>query len=287
MDVGRERILKTIWMVLLIITGALIWAAAVETLLVPHKLLSGGVSGVAILISYFVPVNPGAWVVLLNIPLFVMAWRNVGIKFCIYSLIGTFASAVGLTAFSFLSKYHLVHDPLLASIYGGIICGAGTGLVMRSRGSLGGTDIISIIMRQRYSLSIGMVGLYINVAIVSVLAIRFGLELGLLTLFSQYIGARAVDQVVMGLGTAKEVMIVSDKSEEIAKYILKDVYRGVTFLNGEGAYCKTHKNVIWCVVTTPQLARIKAAVKKIDPIAFMTISSTSEVIGKGFYRSPY
>lgn len=287
MDLKKEKILKTIWMFIAITTGAAIWAASVELLLVPHKLLTGGVSGIAILVSYIVPVPPGVLVLVLNIPLFIMAWRHIGIKFCIYSLIGTVISAVCLDAFGFMANYHLVKDPLLASIYGGIIGGAGSGIVMRARGSMGGLDIISIILRRRYAMSIGMVSLYINVLIVAVQAAIFGIELGLLTLFSQYISARAVDQVVVGLTTAKEVMIVSDKADEISKYIMRELYRGVTLLHGQGGYGHAEKDVIWCVVTTPQLARIKGAIKKIDPNSFMTISETAEVIGKGFHRSPF
>lgn len=283
----REKVLKTLLVTLQVLLGAGISAAAIDFFLVPHKLLPGGVSGAAILISYLTHLPPGVYVALLNIPLFLIAWHKIDLKFCIYSLIGTVAFAIGLDAFSFLSSYSSIQNPLLASVYGGVISGAGTGFVLRARGCLGGTDIISVILRRRYSMSIGMVCFFINVVIVSILSLRFGVELGLLTLFAQYIGARTVDQVVMGFGTAKSMMIVSDKSEEISKYIMKELYRGVTFLHGEGAFERTPKDVIWCVVTTPQLARIKSAVRKIDSGAFIAIFSASEIIGRGFYKSPF
>ena len=284
----ENRIVKTATLILLIALGGAISAAAVNFFLIPHKFLSGGVSGIAILISYFIPgVNVGLLVAVLNIPLFIIAWRYIDLQFSVYSMVGVASFSLCLVGFSFMSNFTGVHDPLLAAIFGGIVNGAGIGIALRMRGSQGGTDIISVLLRRKFSVPVGLANLYINAAIVSIVAIKFGLEIGLLTIFSQFITSRAMDYVLVGISSARSVVIISDKSKEIADFIIHKTYRGVTFLNGEGGYNHTYKKVIFCVVSSVQLARIKAAMQKIDPEAFMVVSEASETLGKGFYRSPF
>lgn len=283
----KARITKTAWQILLIILGSGISAGGISLLLEQHKMLTTGVSGISLLISYFIPVNPGILIMLFNIPLFIVAWKRIDFHFCLYSIIGVASLSVMMVLFdTFHTSFFKVENKLLAAIFGGILCGGGTGIVIRARGSHGGTDIISVVLRQKFSLGIGMIGFYINLIIVAILTIKFGLEIGLLTIFSQYLSARSLDRVVTGLNTAKSIMIVSDRHDEIAEYIKNRMYRGVTFIEGEGGYEGRAKKVIWCVVTTSQLSQIKSAMKKIDPNAFMAITDSSEIIGQGFYRSP-
>lgn len=283
----KIRFLKTFWKITLILTGSAISGTGIALLLAPHKLLSGGVTGTSMLLSYVTPLDPGIWMIAINIPLFIMAWRKIDLHFCVYSMIGTLALSGAIMVLSNIEIPMLVHDPLLASLFGGMLCGGGTGLVIRARGSHGGTDIISVIVRQKFSISIGMVSFYINIVLVALLSIKFGLEIGLLTIFAQYVSSKSLDRVVTGFNTAKGVTIISDKADELAEYIMRRMYRGVTFLDGEGAYGGGHKKVIWCVVTTSQLSRIKGAMKRIDPSAFMAINDAEEIVGKGFYRSPF
>lgn len=284
----KTRALKTAWRVFLILAGSIISAAGITFLIEPHKLLTGGVTGISLLFSYFTPIEPGIWIFCINIPLFIVAWRKIDLRFCVYSIIGV-AALSGAMIFLSATPHSsfTVSNPLLAALFGGMLSGGGTGLVIRARSSHGGTDIISIIVRQKFSIGIGMVNFYINLIIVAILSVRFGIELGLLTLFSQFISAKALDRVVTGLNTAKAVTIISDHAEEIADYIMKRMYRGVTFLEGQGGYGGHSKKIIWCVVTTSQLSRVKAAMQKIDPHAFMAISDASEIVGKGFYQSPF
>ncbi|MBU4484668.1 YitT family protein [bacterium] len=283
----KEKIFKTVWQLLLIILGALISAVGINFFLKPHHLLSGGVTGTSMLLSYLTPIPTGVWVAILNVPLFAIAWKKIDIKFCIYSLIGMVALAAFIFGLDFLKNFNQVSDPLLSSIFGGMLSGGGAGLVIRARASQGGTDIISIIIRRKFSLSIGVLGFYINIIIVSILALTAGLEPALITLFSQFVGAKALDQVVTGLSTAKSIMIISDKADDISTYIQKTMQRGVTFLDGFGGYSRARKKILWCIVTTSQLSRVKSAMHKIDPEAFMAIVSASEIVGKGFYRNPF
>lgn len=283
----RTRFIKTIWRILIILIGSSITASGITFLLQSHKLLNGGVTGISLLLSYFTPVEPGIWVIAINIPLFVIAWKKIDLHFCIYSLIGTISLATMMILFSHIEVARLVSDPLLAALFGGMLTGGGTGLVIRQRGSHGGTDIISVIVRRKFSVSIGMVSFYVNMIIVGILAIKFGIELGLLTLFAQFVSAKSLDRIVTGFNTAKAITIVSDHAEEIAHYIKDRMVRGVTFLEGEGGFNRKSKKVIWCIVTTSQLSRVKGAMQKIDPKAFMAITDASEIIGRGFHSHPF
>lgn len=283
----RVSFFKTISRTFFIVLGAVISAAGIAFFLVPHNLLTGGVAGLSMLLSYLTPVKTGVWILMLNIPLFILAWRKIDISFCIYSIIGTVALSAALSIFNEIHNPLTISEPLLAALYGGIVNGGGVGIALRARGSQGGMDIVSVVARKRFSVSIGSINFYMNFLIVAVLALKFNIELGLLTIFSQFVSAKAVDRVVTGLNTAKNVTIVSDRAQEIADYILSKMDRGVTFLDGHGGFGGREKKVIWCVVTTSQLTRIKGAMKKIDPNAFMSIMDASEIVGKGFYKSPF
>lgn len=283
----RTRFLRTLWQVTLIFVGSVISAGGMILLLEQHKLLAGGVTGISMMLSFFTPLDAGVWVAILNVPLFVMAWRKIDLHFCVYSLIGTAMMAGLMVVFSHMTNLITVKDPLLAALFGGMLSGGGTGLVIRARGSHGGTDIVSVIIRKRFSVGIGMFSFYINVFLVAILSVKFGVEIGLLTIFSQFVAAKSLDRVVTGFNTAKSVTIISDHAQEISDYILKRMVRGVTFLEGKGGYDGKGKQVIWCVVTTSQLARVKGAIRKIDPGAFLTITDASEIIGKGFYEAPF
>lgn len=286
--ITKEAIFKTIWRTAVITFGSLISAAGMAFFIQPHKLITGGVTGTSLLLSYFTPIDPGIYIICINIPLFVLAWRKIDFDFCFYSIVGVGMLSLAMIILNNVTpNLMLVKDPLLSAIFGGMLSGGGTGIVLRSRGSQGGTDILSVIIRRNYSTSLGMANFYFNLVIVAILTLKFGIELGLLTLFSQYISARAIDRVVAGFNTAKAITIVSDHADEIAEYIMKKIYRGVTFLDGSGGYGGRHKKVIWCVVTTSQLSRVKAIMKKIDPEGFMSIMNASEIVGKGFYRSPF
>jgi len=285
---AKERFIKTVFRVGLVIAGSLVSSFGIVAFLESHKMLTTGVAGLAMLTSYFIPINAGVLIIVFNIPLFILAWKKIDINFCIYSIVGVVSLSLMMVLFERLgTTYAHVENPLLAAIFGGIMCGGGTGIVMRARGSHGGTDILAIILRQKTSISIGMIGFYLNFAIVVVLMLKYGLESGLLTIFAQYISAKSLDYVVTGFNTAKSLIIISDKPDEIADYIMNKMYRGVTVLQGRGGYTGAEKKVLWCVVTTSQLARIKAAVKKIDPNGFMIISDASEIIGEGFYQIPF
>lgn len=270
----------------MIVAGSLISAAGINAFLVPHKFISGGVSGLSQLFSYFSPVSVGTYLLIFNIPIFIFGWRYVGRIFIMGSIVGTMAFSGSLYATEWMIHTGWAPEALLSAVIGGVLSGGGTGLVFRANSSHGGTDVIAAAVKRRWSLSIGTVGFIFNVIIVSILGVFFGLHAALYTIVSQFAASMALDRVIMGLDTSRAVFIISSKPQKIADLILKKLNRGVTFLEGEGAYLGTRQRVIYCVVSLSQLARVKHYVKSADPHAFLSVAEVSEVLGKGFKAIP-
>lgn len=277
---------QTIWRYAAVGLGGIISGVGINTFLVPHHLLSGGISGIAMILYFLFQWPLGLMIAVGNIPLFFAAYKLLDRDYIFIALYGMAVFSLAIDATRFLTTLNLVDDIMLSAIYGGVICGLGAGLIFRVGGSSGGLDIIAAIVKKYYSYNIGLVNFSINVVIMSVAAILFGAKPALYTLISMYIAANITDKVIEGLNRKKTIYIISDKSTTIADGILQEVGRGVTFLNGEGAYTHHNKQVIFVVVTLTQIARIKFIVERIDPLAFMIVQDAAEVMGRGFsFRS--
>lgn len=270
----------------MIAIGSGIAATGINAFLVPHKFLSGGVSGIAVLLSYLTPLSVGTYIILINIPIFAFGWRYVGRVFIVGSIVGTAALAGFLYATEWMSHTGWAPERLLSAMIGGALSGGGTGLVFRANSSHGGTDIISAAVKKRWSFSIGTVGFIINLGIISMVGMVYGLSNALYTVVALLCGAMALDRVIMGVDTSRAVFIISSEPQKIADMIIKKLNRGVTFLDGEGAYLGRRQRVIYCVVSLSQLARVKHYVRTTDPHAFLTVAEVSEVLGKGFRAVP-
>ncbi|HBM79664.1 MAG: YitT family protein [Clostridiales bacterium] len=279
--------MKIISRVMNILTGSLIAAIAINEYIIPHHLLSGGVGGIAIIVHYTTGISTGVLVFAMNIPIFIEGIRKIDRDFIIYSFVGTFGLSIFLIVLNYVRflEFLRVDDIMLAAIFGGVINGIGAGLIFKNRGSMGGTDIIAVIVKRKRSINIGTVLFSINIFIICIASSLYGIKPALYTLISMYISAAVIDRVQEGFDRKKSVFIVSEKDEEIVEAILKKVHRGVTYLYGEGAYTKKERRIIYCIVTLKQLSELKHLVKQLDPSAFFTITDTSEVSGKGFiYR---
>lgn len=274
------------WNLTLIAIGSLISAAGINAFLVPHKFLSGGVSGLSQLLSYVTPVSIAAYVFLLNIPIFLFGIRTVGRVFVVGSIAGVVAFTLGLYATEWMAHAGFAPERLLSAVIGGALSGGGTGLVFRANSSHGGTDIIAAAVKKRWSLSIGTVAFLFNAVVVSILGLTFGLHAALYTIVALFVSSVALDRVIVGLDTSRAVFIITAEPQRIADLILRKLNRGVTFLEGEGAYLGRRQRVIYCVVSLSQLARVKHYVRTIDPYAFLTVAEVSEVLGKGFRSVP-
>jgi len=267
-----------------IILGSSLAAISINELLIPHHLLSGGVGGVSLIIQYMWGIPAGALILIMNIPIFIIGVREIDKDFIVFSLIGTVSLSLLLIFLKDISLFHYlrVDDTMLSSIFGGVIGGIGAGIVFRNRGSMGGSDIIAVIVRKHRSINIGTVTFLINVVIIGIASLLYGIKPAMFTLVSMYVSSTVLDKVQEGFDIRKSVFIISEKEEEVAKAILDDIHRGVTYLYGEGAYTKNEKRIIYCIITTKQLAKLKYIVESIDPKAFITVSDTAEVLGRGF-----
>jgi uncharacterized membrane-anchored protein YitT (DUF2179 family) len=274
------------WNLVLIVFGSIVSATGINAFLVPHKFLSGGVSGLSQLFSYLTPISIGTYVFVLNIPIFIMGWFSVGRVFVVGSGAGLLAFTGSLYATEWMAHAGWAPEPLLSALIGGVLAGGGTGLVFRANSSHGGVDIIAAAVKRRWSLSIGTVVFIFNGVVVAFLAAIFGLQAALYTIVAQFCSALTLDRVMLGLDTSRAIFIVSSKPQEIADLILKKLNRGVTFLEGEGAYLGRRQRVIYCVVLLSQLARVKHYVRQVDPQAFLTVAEVSEVSGQGFRSVP-
>lgn len=273
---------KYVPMIFMIIFGAMIGGIAFNVFLIPHKLLSGGVGGMALILKYLFDINPGVMIFIFNIPIFIAGYRFVDREFILLSLIGMTAFSVSIDTFSFLQNIIRIDDILLSCLYGGILSGLGAGIVFRNRASQGGIDIIGVIIKKYYSINIGSTSLIINFIIVAIASLFYGLELAMYTLVSMYVTSAVMDKVQQGFGFSKSVMIITDNEQKVADEIIRTLGRGVTYLEGEGAYTGNKKRVIYCIVSMSQLAKVKQIVHEADSKAFMAVSDTAEVLGYGF-----
>lgn len=270
-----------------IFIATLINALGVNIFLVPHKLIGGGFTGLAVFLNYITSYPIWAYVFLLNAPLFIIALKKLGRPFVLGSLYGMLALSFSLFLTEFTSKWELISSPIMAAVFSGVLRGLGVGLALRVNGSLGGTDIIGALVKKYFSISFGMVALAFNGFIVLLSGVKFGADIAGLALLSIFVESFAIDKTIQGINTSKAVFVISTKSEEIATRIMEKVNRGVTFLEGQGAYYKNPRKVLYCVVSLRQLARVKYHVKDIDADAFMSVADVSEVLGKGFKPSPF
>lgn len=270
---------------LITISASFFSALGVNMFLVPHKLLSGGVSGVSLIIQYLLHIPSGIIVLALNIPLFILSIKELDKEFTFLTIAGTIFNSIFLILTRNISNLFFTKDMLLSCIYGGVINGAAIGLVFSNHGSLGGTDIISMYIRKKFYLELGKVSFAINLLIVSFSSIFFGIERGLYTLISMYIVSAVIDKMINGFDRKKMILVVTNKENEIIEKIKTDLRRSSTLINAVGTYSKRDKKIIYCVVSLSQVPKAKTIVQNIDPYAFMSVLDTSEILGEGFKKS--
>lgn len=270
--------------VLLILLGSMIMAIGVAQFLLPNKLSSGGFSGIATIPYYFLKWPMGTTILILNIPCFILSYIRLGKEFFLKSLLGTIALSVFLDLFETYPK--LTSDRFLACIYGGIIIGLGTSIILKANASTGGSDLVSYIIRTyKPSLSTSNLIVIFDVIVITLNIIFFKqLEIGLYSAIAIYLMGKVIDIVFEGIGFSKIIYIVSDKYEKITKEISKELKRGSTGIYSKGMYKDTNRMMIMCIVSRGEVAKVKKIVNKIDKKAFMIISNAREVYGKGFKK---
>lgn len=283
---GGWTTLKSVgWNIGLMFAGSLLIGVGINGILIPHRFVSGGVTGLSLLLHYLVPSLSVAMIyVVANVPLFLSGWFFVSRRFFLYSIVGTllFSSAV-----AWVDVAVPVHDKLLAAILAGIIMGAGSGIILKSLGSAGGTDILSVILLHRFSIRLGTTRLIFNISVLAGSALLFSLEDALYTLIYLYVSAKIVDLVITGLSQRKAIFIISPQWEEISRGILSEIHRGVTILRGQGGYSQQEQKILYTVMTFRELATLKAIVRRNDPAAFVVVTDTTEVMGHRIGNQPH
>lgn len=262
--------------------GSILCAVAINAFLAPNHLLSGGVGGISIILNYLFNINIGLVVFLVNIPLFLVAYKKLDKDFIGYSLITMiiYSSAIVLT--SDIHKYIGVDDLMLSSIFGGVLNGIGMCITFRSKASQGGTDIIAALIKKKWNINLGTALMSVNLIIVGIGGGIFGVKKAMYTLIAMYVAYQVLDKIQMSFDVKKSAMVISDNAEEISKDIMSLMGRGVTFLQGEGAYSKDSKKVIYTIIRPIELPKLKEIVEKYDKDAFISVNEITEVQCKSF-----
>ncbi len=269
---------------LIILAGVLLQALAMRLFLIPARLASGGVAGLAQIINYYTGWPIGVMVVIGNIPLFLLGWRYLGgLRFALRTVfaVGAFSFLVDVLAF-FLPSGGITPDLNLNALYGGVISGIGFGLVYRGQGTSGGSDILARILNHRWGISLSQSYMLTDALIMFLAGISFSWENALYAIVMLYISGVAAEVTLEGSNVTRTAMIISERPEEIRQKILYEMERGVTLLPAEGGFSARPKTVLYCVVSRSEIAQIKALVRAADPDAFMVIGQANEVFGEGF-----
>lgn len=266
------------------IIGASIMAIATSLFLLPNQLSSGGFAGIATIIYYFLKIPMGITILAFNIPLFLFAGYKLGKSFLIKSIIGTITFSIAIDTLDKLAP--LTQDRFLACIYGGIIIGLGTAIILKANSSTGGSDLISMLVR-RYNPDIrtSNVIIIVDTIIVGLNVLFFReIEIGLYSAIAIYLMGKIIDVIFEGIYFTKLLIIISNKSQEISEEIGEKIRKGTTGLFGKGMYTNEHKTILMCAASRGDVARVKQTAKKIDPKSFIIIANAREVVGLGFKK---
>lgn len=282
MNLGFKDLSEPIGKLVAILAGNFICAFAFNGLLIPNQLLSGGVTGIAIMLHYMANLPVGLIIFLLNLPIFLIGAKIIDKKFVFYSFISMIALSTFMEITKGANQIIAINDILIETIIGGVLLGIGMGLMFRNRVSQGGMDIIAAIMKKKLNIELGTVLMGTNLVIIGFSSVLFGIRPAVYTLIALFISYQIVDKVQQGLDTKKTVFIVTSRPEELAVAIHAKLHRGATFLNGEGAFNKDNKKIIYCTVTSTQVGKLKELIDEMDPKAFITINDVKEVKGRGF-----
>lgn len=267
-----------------VLAGCAVNGLAYALFLIPHHLVPGGVSGIAIIINAFSGFPVGVLIMALNVPVFLLGLRTMGKKYVLSSLAGMVVSSVLIDVFSrVLNLPSATQNPILASIYGGVLMGLGLGLVFRAGASTGGSDVIGMVLSKFAGISIGFGIMITDFLVISASAVAFrSLEAPLYGYLVLFISAKVIDLVLEGWNYAKLVIITSTETARIQDFILNTLDRSGTALRGRSLYLGREGEVILTVVHRKQLNDLRRFVREVDPKAFVIVNDTYDVLGKGF-----
>ena len=265
---------------LLIVIGLLVASAAYRMYLIPNRVVAGGFTGIGQLLNHIFGISVGTVNILLNVPLFLLSMKRMGVKFGVRSLIAMLALSILL---DHLPLPAATDDMLLAAVYGGAISGIGFGLVLRGSATTGGTDMLASLLHRLIPVLRVSYGIFLVDGLVIIAsAFTFEPQAAMYGLISTFICNVLIDLVLEGPNSAHSYFIISDSSDEIAARIMKEMDRGVTALNAVGMYSRAEKQVLLCVVNRFETMHLRRIIFDIDPKAFVIANKAHEVLGEGF-----
>ena len=259
----------------IIFAGSVLLGFAFNMFLLPHEILSGGITGVAMIFSLMTPINAGVWLLLLNIPILVVGWMKLGKMFILNSV---YSVAVTSVTMLYIPVMKVTEDALLSSVFGGVLVGIGVGFIIRFYGSTGGFDVVGLLLTMKRDIPLGFMVFGLNSLVVFVSGFIFSWELAMYTMASIYITGLVVDRIHTR-HIKLSLMVVTTQGEAVKQKMLANLYRGITVTDGEGAYSGNKVKVLYTVITRYELAHVRPLIKEIDPHAFVSITETMEVMG--------
>lgn len=265
-----------------IVLGAVLVGVALEIFLVPNQIIDGGITGISIMTSYLSGVPIGIFLTVLNLPFLILGYRTIGKTFALSTLLGVLVLSITTTLLHHVPAF--TEETFLAAIFGGIFLGAGTGIVIRSGGSLDGTEIVAILFSKKSPFSVGEVVMFINFFILGSAGFVYSWDRAMYSLIAYYIAFKVIDLTIEGFDESKSCWIISDNYREIGDAIVNRLGRGITLLHGEGGYTGDSKKVIFCVINRLEEAKLKSIVNELDPVAFLAVGNIHDVKGGRFKK---
>ena len=264
-----------------LIIGAALASVGLEIFLVPDDIIDGGVVGISIISSHLSGLPLGLFTFALNIPFFLIGYKQIGRTFTLSTFFSVTCLSVGVSLLHPIPG--LTRDPLLAAVFGGIINGTGVGLIIRNGGSLDGTEIVAIILERKLSFSIGEIVMFFNIFILTSAGFVFGWDRAMYSLIAYFIASKAIDTVTEGIDESRSVMVISDRQEDIASAVNARLGRGVTMLSGRGGYSGEKVNVLYVVVSRLEVSKLRSIVHHFDQDALVTVGNVDSW-GKHFKK---
>ncbi len=266
-----------------ITAGAILMAVALEVFLVPNEIIDGGITGISIVLYEVTSIPLGIFLFIINLPFLFLGYKQIGKTFAFSTLYGIIVMSVTTQLLHHVDPF--TSEKILAVLFGGLILGLGVGLVIRYGGSLDGTEIVAILVSKKTRVPVGQIIMIMNVFIFIIAGFVFGWDSAMYSIFTYYMASKVMDIVVEGLNESKSVTIISAEYEEISQTIQDRLGRTTTFIYARGGYSGEDTQMIYCVVTRLELAKLKSVVHEIDPKAFIAIEHVSDVLGGNFEKS--
>lgn len=277
MEAKQNVVLKNVREFFFLFLGTILAAIALEFILIPNRIIDGGVVGISIIVGHLLNMPVSLFTFILNIPFLFFGYKQIGRTFVVRSLFAITSLSIWLTVLG--GRFLFTEDVFLASVFGGILLGIGVGTVIRFGGSLDGTEMVAIVMDKKTTFSVGQIVMFFNLFILSSAGLVFSPDRAMYSLVTYFVAYKFMDAIVEGFEKEKAILIITDKGAEVGEAITTRLGRGVTFMEGKGGYSKGQKQILYSVITRLEIAKLKDIIKSLDENAFVTVSDVSDVVG--------